>query len=63
MQRIEVIEKVMGVLEEHCENPSVEIRKLGEALVAIADSIEGLKIGDARRVMKSVAILYDSSNT
>lgn len=56
-QRIEVVNKVREVLEDCTEDPAVELRKFGEAIVKIADALKGLSLADAKNVMRAVATL------
>lgn len=40
MNKIDVVEKINAVLDSHCERPSAELRRLGEAMIKIADVLE-----------------------
>ena len=62
MNRIEVVGKVNEALSENCDKPCEELRKLGQAMIAIADALEGQSIQEARTIMKSVAVLVDASD-
>ena len=62
MNRIEVVEKVNEALSENCGKPCEDLRKLGQAMVAIAGALEGQSLQEARTIMKSVAILVDVSD-
>ena len=61
MNKIEVVEKINEVLDDHCERPSAELRRLGEAMIKIADALEDQPILEARAIMQSVAALLGIS--
>lgn len=58
MQKLHVLKKVTEVLDKHCEHPSADLRKLGEAMIGIADAIEGQTLLEAKATIQSVAILH-----
>jgi len=59
MKKADVVKDVLEILNSHCEIPSEELRKQGQALVEIADALEGQSNSDARAIMKSVESLMD----
>lgn len=59
MTKIEVVNSVLEILDTRCEVPSEELRKHGQAMVEIADALEGQSNSDARAIMKSVESLMD----
>jgi len=59
MKKSDVVKDVLEILHSQCEVPSEELRKQGQALVDIADALEGQSNSDARAIMKSVESLMD----
>ncbi len=59
MNKADVVKDVLEILADDCEVPSEELRKQGQALVKIADALEGQSNSDARAIMKSVESLMD----
>jgi len=59
MKKSDVVKDVLEILDASCENASEELRKQGQALVSIADALEGQSNSDARAILKSVESLMD----
>lgn len=59
MKKSDVVKDVLEILNTHCEVPSEELKKQGQALVDIANALEGQSNSDARAIMKSVESLMD----
>lgn len=59
MKKSDVVKDVLEILDASCENASEELRKQGQALVSIADALEGQSNSDARAILKSVETLMD----
>jgi len=55
--RMELVKMVKETIESNTYDPADEIIAMGEALVAVGKSLQGLATPDARRVMKAVALL------
>jgi hypothetical protein len=54
MNSLSVLEKVEQVLNEHCESPIQEMRAMGNALVQIADALEGKSVAECRAIIRAV---------
>lgn len=54
MTKLEVIQKVNEILKQHCDNPSEQMVKEGQALVAIGKALKGMSIAEARATMRAV---------
>lgn len=54
--RAELIQKVREVIRSQSNDPAKDLRAMGEALIKVADVLEGLSGPDARAVMEAVAI-------
>lgn len=59
MNKAEVVQKVTEILSDECDSPSEELRRLGQAMISIANALEDQPVLQAKRIMKSVAILLD----
>jgi hypothetical protein len=59
MKKSDCVKDVLEILDSHCEIASEELRKQGQALVSIADALEGQSNSDARAIMKSVECIID----
>ncbi len=59
MKKTDAVKDILTILDTHCEVPSEELRKQGQALVDIADALEGQSNSDARAILKSVESLMD----
>lgn len=56
---MKVIHKVQTILQGCCENPSDQLIREGEALVAIGRAMRGLSPAEARAAISAVALLLD----
>lgn len=59
MNSFEVIRKVQTILQACCDEPSAQLIKEGEALVAIGRALEGVSPAEARATLNAVALLLD----
>jgi len=55
--RTELVKMVKETIESNTCDPADEIIAMGEALVAVGKTLQGLSTSDARRVMQAVVIL------
>jgi hypothetical protein len=54
MNQIQVLEQVNAVLRLHCDSPIKEMRKMGQALIGIADALDGRSVAEARAIIEAV---------
>ena len=59
MTKLQAVNNVLEILDTHCENPSEELRKQGQALIDIAGALEGHSNSDAKAILQSVQTLMD----
>jgi len=50
----DVIEQIDSVLRSHCDDPVAEIRKMGEAMIGIAQALDGRSVAEARAIIEAV---------
>jgi hypothetical protein len=59
MNEQDLLKKIGEVLDDHSEKPSEEMRKLGSALIAMADIFEGRSRAECRALLNATAMLQD----
>ena len=57
MNRLEVINKIREIIDADTDDPAEELVKMGEVLVKIGKSLQGLSIEEARKVLRAVTVL------
>lgn len=59
MNNIDLIRQIQTILQSCCDNPSDQLIKEGEALVAIGRAMHGLSPAEARAAISAAALLLD----
>ena len=57
MNRLEVINKIREIIDADTDDPAEELVKMGEVLIKIGKSLQGLSIEEARKVLRAVTVL------
>jgi predicted NBD/HSP70 family sugar kinase len=53
----DVITRILEVLQKQCDNPADEIRRMGKALIGVADALEGISRANAIDILNAVALV------
>lgn len=57
MNRLEVVNKIREIIDADTDDPAEELVKMGEVLIKIGKSLQGLSIEEARKVLRAVTVL------
>lgn len=57
MKPMYVVDKILEILRDNCEDPADEIVKLGKVLQEIGEVLRGSSLADARATMKAIEAL------
>ena len=57
MNKLEVVNKIREIIDADTDDPAEELVKMGEVLIKIGKSLQGLSIEEARKVLRAVTVL------